>query len=354
MKTVEKRLLEFVILGSLMIVAWSLPTLSKPTLAAPPLQTAEGVCAEEYVVVVDDWLSKLADKYFSDLQLYPAIVTATNQKHAADNTFALIENPDVIEPGWKLCIVEATAAADMAHAEEPVASEHAKPHWGYEGEAGPAAWGNLNPEYTLCSTGTSQSPIDITSATSQDLTDISFNYQPTNLNILNNGHTIQVNYDAGSFIELDGVPYELKQFHFHTPSEHTLNGEPFAMEMHLVHQSTDGTLAVVGVMIRQGQEHPAFQPVWANLPLEEGPEQKVSQQLNINDLLPAERLTYRYSGSLTTPPCSEGVNWLVLTAPIEMSEAQLAAFKSIFKLNNRPIQPLNERQLLLDSSADQP
>ena len=222
-------------------------------------------------------------------------------------------------------------------------------HWGYEGEGGPEHWADLDADYAAC-TGVEQSPIDITNAASEDLMDIVFNYSETAVNILNNGHTIQVNYDEGSSIEIDGKTYDLKQFHFHTPSEHALDGELAAGEMHLVHQSEDGSYAVVGVMIMDGAENPAFINVWDNFPDHVTEAEMVDGvTVNASDLLPETRTYFNYSGSFTTPPCTEGVNWLVLTTPIEMSADQIAAFSSIVGDNNRPTQPLGERTLVEDN-----
>ena len=221
--------------------------------------------------------------------------------------------------------------------------------WGYGTENGPAVWGQLSPEYALCAEGTHQSPIDLVNPTSAALPAIAFNYQPAALNIHNNGHTIEVAFPKGNWIEVDSTRYELLQFHFHAPSEHTVSGQPFAMEMHLVHQSKDGALAVIGVLIERGSEHAAFNSLWAHLPSSPGAAQQIEQvAIDANDLLPSTRTSYRYDGSLTTPPCSEGVKWFVLTTPIELSEAQIAAFTAIVHDNNRPVQPLNGRQLLVD------
>ncbi|MFH1523468.1 MAG: carbonic anhydrase family protein [Chloroflexota bacterium] len=221
-------------------------------------------------------------------------------------------------------------------------------HWTYEGEEGPAHWGDLSPDYAVCSTGKSQSPIDISNPVPQDVANIVFHYQPSKVNIFNNGHTIQVNYDAGSYLELDGIRYDLLQFHFHAPSEHVINGKLADAEMHLVHKSADGSLAVVGVLINVGADNPAFKTTWDNLPTEIGPVQQLSVELNAADMLPVVQETYSYSGSLTTPPCTEGVKWNVMVEPIEISEAQLATFTHIFEGNNRPVQPLDGRTLIED------
>jgi carbonic anhydrase len=167
---------------------------------------------------------------------------------------------------------------------------------------------------------------------------------------LNNGHTVQVNYDTGSYIELNGDRYDLVQFHFHAPSEHSINGRLAEAELHLVHKSAAGNLAVVGILIEAGAENPAFRSTWDNLPAEKGQVQQLSVEVDATGMLPANQETYRYTGSLTTPPCTEGVKWFVMTEAIKMSDTQLAAFTKIFEGNNRPVQPLNGRTLIEDSS----
>ena len=225
--------------------------------------------------------------------------------------------------------------------------------WGYEEENGPDVWARLSPEYRLCSAGIHQSPIDIVNPTPAELPLITFNYQPTSLNIRNTGNTIEVVYTEDSWIEVDGTKYYLLQFHFHAPSEHTVSGNPYDMEMHLVHKSEDGTLAVIGVFIKGGSVNTAFDTFWQHLPSLQGESAQVDGVvLNASDLLPSIKHTYRYNGSLTTPPCSEDVKWLVLTTPIEMSHSQITAFKTILSGNNRPVQPLNDRELLVDAIKD--
>lgn len=200
---------------------------------------------------------------------------------------------------WYLILVISFLAGSIAWGNPAAASGPV--HWTYEGAEGPEFWGELRPD-SLCSTGQEQTPIDAPATAPTNPADITFNYQPTALTIFNNGHTVQVNYDEGSSIDVGGKTYNLKQFYFHTPSEHTLKGQPTDLEMHLVHQSADGQLAVVGVMLKQGAENSTYAPVFNNMP---GAVNDVT--VNAADLLPAERTYYRYNGSLTTPPCSEGV-----------------------------------------------
>ena len=238
-----------------------------------------------------------------------------------------------------------TEATHAGHAQ--ASAKHV--HWSYSGEAGPANWGKLDPEYALCATGTKQSPIDIVSPTQQDLPDIIFEYKPSAVTVVNNGHTVQVNYQAGSSITIDGTVYKLAQFHFHAPSEHTIKGKHAAAEMHLVHKSDAGGLAVVGAMIVEGSENPAFAPVWTSLPATSGGE--ASASVDVSALLPSDRRTIRYDGSLTTPPGTEGVRWNLLVEPVALSKAQLDAFTKLYLGNNRPVQSLNGRTVVQDTVA---
>ena len=223
--------------------------------------------------------------------------------------------------------------------------------WGYEEENGPEVWGRLTPEYRICDTGIHQSPIDLVNPTPAELPTIIFHYQSAPVTIRNTRNTIEVAYPKGNWIEIDGTKYHLLQFHFHAPSEHTVAGELYDIEMHLVHESEDATLAVIGVLIKSGNLNTAFDSFWHLMPsVADASEQVPGVVLNAFDLLPNTKRTYRYDGSLTTPPCSEGVRWLVMTTPIEMSQSQIAAFKAIFNGNNRPVQPLNGRKLFMDTS----
>ena len=233
------------------------------------------------------------------------------------------------------------------------------PEWHYEGAEGPANWGTLSPTFAACSEGRNQSPIDITKATPAATAELRTTFPPAELHIahhehiadgINNGHTIQINYPDAETLTLGGVDYQLTQYHFHSPSEHTVDGKRFPMEMHLVHKSADDRLAVVGVFIAEGAHNKAFDPVWANLPGQKGVETHYpAVKVDVDALLPTVRTSYRYDGSLTTPPCSEGVSWIVMTTPIELSSEQVAAFTRLIKDNNRPVQPLNGRTILTDA-----
>jgi len=225
------------------------------------------------------------------------------------------------------------------------------PHWTYEGEAGPEHWAELSPKYEKCGTGTRQTPIDLASgdAVPMGLEDVEFQYGATEATVLNNGHTIQVNVPEGNAIVLDGVSYGLVQFHFHTPSEHTIDGASYPLELHLVHKDESGNLAVVGVMLEKGEKNPVLAQVWGkSLPKSEGKEVALKSPLDLNALLPSDRAAYRYLGSLTTPPCSEGVKWIVMKSSVTMTTKQIAAFKKLFPMNARPLQPINARSIVED------
>ena len=233
----------------------------------------------------------------------------------------------------------------------PQQPETTPPHWTYEGEEGPSHWGELDQSFAVCGTGESQSPIDIANPSEQDLANISFHYQPSAVNILNNGHTVQVNYDPGSYIELDNVRYDVVQFHYHAPSEHTVDDESFPAELHFVHKNADGKLAVVGILLREGNENAAYQPFISNLPTKKTDAKDAGVRINAMDMLPPVQTTFRYSGSLTTPPCTEGVNWLLMTTPVDLSMQQLTTLDSLFEGgNNRPVQPINDRTLIEDNT----
>lgn len=222
-------------------------------------------------------------------------------------------------------------------------------HWSYEGEEGPEHWSELSDDYHMCRDGRNQSPIDLQRNIHAELPELVFNYvsQP-NLET-NNGHTIQVDVEPGGFLRIPSRDrsFELKQFHFHSPSEHTVSGQSYAMELHFVHADENGALAVVGVMFKEGHEHPVLNKLWSFMPEHAGESNAPPVGIEETDLMPPTRDYYYYSGSLTTPPCSEGVVWIVLKTPIEASAAQIALFKErMGPTTNRPVQPHNARLIL--------
>jgi len=245
----------------------------------------------------------------------------------------------------KIALIVITALALGHTLQSAYAAEHQ--HWEYKGEHGAAKWGDISPEFAPCKLGKEQSPIDIKSAEKADLKPIEFNYKDSAVTVLNNGHTIQFNYDKGSFIKVGDDQYELIQFHFHTPSEEKINGKPYSMVAHLVHKNAEGKLAVVGVLMQEGkQENKFLKSLWSELPAQQSePKVLANKTTNIAQFLPAKNAYYTFNGSLTTPPCSEGVRWFVLKEPVQISAEQHAAFQKIFPLNARPVQPLNGRKV---------
>jgi len=216
-------------------------------------------------------------------------------------------------------------------------------HWAYEGEHGPAAWARLAPENASCANGQRQSPIDITDGIKVELDAVQFDYRPSGFRVVDNGHTVQVNVAPGNTIEVLGKHFELVQFHFHRPSEERIDGKPFDMVVHLLHKSADGKLAMVAVLLERGSAQPVVQAVWNNLPLEQGDEVAAKGNIDLAELLPSDRRYYTYMGSLTTPPCSEGVLWMVMKTPVHVSPEQLDIFARLYPMNARPIQALRGR-----------
>jgi len=220
-------------------------------------------------------------------------------------------------------------------------------HWAYEGKEGPPEWGKIDTTFATCSMGHAQSPIDIKGATVADLPALKFDYKAVPLNIIDNGHTVQINYPAGSKLTVGDKTYALQQIHFHHPSEEQINGHPSDMVAHFVHSDSDGHLAVVAVLLKQGAENSQLATLWRNIPSEKEKAVAVpGVQANVTNLLPADHGYYTFAGSLTTPPCSEGVTWFVLKHPTSISANEIAVFAKLYPENARPIQPLNNRKLL--------
>jgi carbonic anhydrase len=237
----------------------------------------------------------------------------------------------------------------LALAAVPVIASAAGHHWSYSGETGPSHWAGLEPGYAACGIGKAQSPIDIKTADvrRQKMPPLSFHYEPTSLHVIDNGHTIQVNLSLGNSLAIAGDRYQLVQFHFHHPSEERIDGKQFDMVVHLVHRDSQGHLAVVAVPLRSGAPNPLLAKLWRALPHQKGKEESpAGVVINVADLLPADLGYYNFPGSLTTPPCSEGVRWFVLKSPKTVSPEQLAAFAKLYPDNARTPQPLNGRVVL--------
>ncbi|WP_200762632.1 carbonic anhydrase [Nitrosophilus alvini] len=227
------------------------------------------------------------------------------------------------------------------------AGSHGSAHWGYSGHEGPEHWGDLSPDYRICKDGKNQSPVDLTGFIEAELPPLKLEYEAVATTVVNNGHTVKVNFGEGSELKVDGKEFELKQYHFHTPSENTIEGKYYPMEAHFVHASDKGELAVISVMIKEGKANPSLQAIVDNMPAHTGDKNSLKKyKLNAADLLPANKDYYRFNGSLTTPPCSEGVRWLVMKEPVEASKEQLKAFEKVMGKNNRPLQPINARVIL--------
>lgn len=254
-------------------------------------------------------------------------------------------------PAGKKVAALVTAICCYCGALNAAPSEDTKPLvWSYNGDSGPEHWADLSPDYRACASGLLQSPVNLSGAVDKPIDNVQFQYRPSPLHIINTGKTLMVPFTQGSHITLDGQRFELRQMHFHAPSEHSIDGEPADAELHLVHKSPEGELAVVGLLIRQGAPNPALATLLTLAPDNQSELRDTETTIDATALLPSRQTSYRYKGSLTTPPCSEGVQWIVMTEPLEISPAQLATLVRAVPGNNRPLQPLNDRPLLRDSS----
>ena len=245
---------------------------------------------------------------------------------------------------------------------DTVSDDHGSAHWGYEADNGPDRWASMDSEWALCAEGLEQSPIDLANASEVELPGVEIRLpsgqevevlnQEGVIGALDNGHTIQINSKTGETLTVGDKTFALMQFHFHAPSEHTVDGEHFPMEMHFVHQAEDGALAVVSVLIEAGAQNPSIAPLWAQLAEAPGNETTVQIPAEFADHIFSGDATgiYHYGGSLTTPPCSEGVQWYVRRTPTQFSKDQIAAFTAVYDHNNRPVQALNARNVYLDEN----
>ncbi|SFD76696.1 carbonic anhydrase [Massilia yuzhufengensis] len=218
-------------------------------------------------------------------------------------------------------------------------------HWSYEGEYGPANWSNINAAWAKCGTGNRQSPIDLRDGMKVDLEQITFDYHPTSFSEVDNGHTIQVTVGGGNFLTVGNQAYELQQFHFHRPSEERINGKGTEMVIHFVHRSFEGKLLVLAVLLERGRANSLIQTVWNNLPLEKKQAVSPSILIDPNEALPEKREYFTYMGSLTEPPCTEDVLWIVMKQTMQASPAQMALFSRLYPLNARPVQQSNGRMI---------
>ena len=292
----------------------SVPASIKPVLVAPVTAASQRAKEEEAE-------AELSIKIAARLAQMRANQAARAAAAAKARKAAAVQPKEV-------AVVVAAAPAQPRHSN----------HWSYEGETGPANWGKINSDWAKCGTGTRQSPIDLRDGMKVDLEQITFDYQPSGFNVVDNGHTIQVSVGMGNYITVQNRSYELVQFHFHRPSEERINGRGTEMVVHLVHKDAEGKLAVVAVLLERGAQNSMIQTVWNNLPLEKNDTVTPSVTLDVSQILPTRRDYFTFMGSLTTPPCSEGVLWLVMKQPMPASPAQMALFSRLYPLNARPTQ----------------
>jgi len=261
----------------------------------------------------------------------------------------------VVNPRASRDYIRAKAAALTGHSADsshdsssaPMGGDpHGGAHWSYSGATGPQAWGQLNPEFAACATGKRQSPINIEeSYTLQGPAEpLQFNYMPSNGTVVNNGHTIQVDVQGSNTLSVRGSTFSLLQIHFHSPSEEQVNYRNFAMVAHLVHKNAEGQLAVVAVLLDPGEASALIDKIWTYMPLDVNDQVRMPPGLlNLKELLPQDQRYYQFIGSLTTPPCTEGVLWMVLKQPAQISAGQLRLFQQLYPNNARPVQPVNSR-----------
>ncbi|NBW00187.1 MAG: carbonic anhydrase [Betaproteobacteria bacterium] len=282
------------------------------------------------------------------LSLLAAVVLSSGSVIAADVKPAAAPAPSAMPPAPPPPPAAAPAADPPPKKAAPTkraAKPAPMPHWSYHGADGPDNWGKLHASYGLCDSGKQQSPIDIRGSIGVDLPELRFNYAPSRFSVANNGHTLEVAYSAGGSLTFATKTYQLVQFHFHRPAEEKIEGKSFEMVAHLVHRDAQGALAVVAVLMTVGAENPFIQALWNHIPLVAGQAMASAADISIdlNRFLPKERQLFNYMGSLTTPPCSEGVQWFVFKEPVEVSPEQLRTFARLFPNNARPIQPTHDR-----------
>ena len=301
---------------------------------------------------MDDLREKLAEK----LGAKPAadgkfVMRVSNRGESGENVITAVRpSAAAIAAAHRASARRAALAASAASDPEANANIAARAgtslvptQWDYAGAGGPESWGRIQPAFGKCASGSRQSPIDIRGGIAVDLEPIKFDYRKSAFSVIDNGHTVQVNVEPGNFLTITGRRYELVEFHFHRPSEERVDGRQFDMSVHLVHKDADGHVAVVAVLLDRGSAQSIVQTVWNNLPLEKGDEVKGGSQIDPAQLLPDDKRYYTYMGSMTTPPCSEGVLWMVMKQPVPVSPEQVAIFSRLYPMNARPIQQADGR-----------
>ncbi len=240
-----------------------------------------------------------------------------------------------------------TAPVTLATSETPPIQDNSAGNWSFEGVNGPEAWGDIKPEYILCKVGKSQSPINLKWSKPRGGGEIQLNYKPTDLKMIDNSHTLEIRTEDGGSAMLHGEPYKLTEVQFRTPSEHQLSGNQLPLEAHFVHKNKKGGLAVVAVILIQGAANPEIEKLWNAWPNVKNAEMEITNEsFNPMVLMPRKTTHYAYTGSLTYPPCSEGVKWFVLNTPVEISKEQITGFRSHYSNNSRPIQQLQGRKVI--------
>jgi carbonic anhydrase len=316
-----------------------------PAPASAPVRTNLGANRKEIEATIRDAmgagdptkkrLNLIIDKQSTAAGIAPEPATATPVNPGAAPAPA-VAAPRPREPGL---VIRTRPAAPPVHHEV---------HWSYDGEGGPANWSKLKPEYATCANGKRQSPIAIEDGDTLKgpAEPIQFRYEPSKGTVTNNGHTIQVNVYGDNSLTVRGTTYQLLQFHFHHPAEERVNGQGYPMVGHFVHRNELGQLAVVAVLLESGEANKLIENVWTYMPLDVNDSVRMPPDLiNVNDILPRDQRYYQFMGSLTTPPCTEGVLWLVLKQPVSISRAQLRLFSQLYANNARPVQPGNGRAI---------
>jgi len=311
-------------------VAASVPTAASAPAAARPASAPRRGPEDPMDFLRERLAAKLGARQPLDPAM-PGVIRVVNRGASAS----------LAAPAAAASALPASAAASRAKGAAGAAARSAV--WDYEGPGGPARWGELKPEFATCARGTRQSPIDIRDGIAVQLDPVQFDYHASGFRVVDNGHTVQVDVAPGNAIEVLGRRYELLQLHFHRPSEERIEGRQFDMVAHLMHRSADGRLAVVAVLLESGGSHPVVQTVWNNLPLDRGEEAFARANIDLTGLLPAERGYFTYMGSLTEPPCTEGVLWMVMRQPVQVSPQQIAIFARLYPMNARPIQQASGR-----------
>jgi carbonic anhydrase len=312
---------------------------AKPEAKAEPA-VASGVSMTELRDLIDQKIAEVRTKQ----EAAPVVRVVTRAPKPRARPELLAANTAAGGHGGHGAMGNSPRAIAAAEAHRAGADGH-DVHWAYGGDTGPESWGMLKPEFKTCMMGKRQSPIDIRDGIKVQLEPIQFEYRQTPFKVLDNGHTVQVNLEPGNSITVLGRRYDLLQFHFHRPSEERINGRQYEMVAHLVHKDMDGKLAVVAVLMDQGMAHPMVQLVWNSLPLEKGTEQHSPAMLDMNMMLPESKQYFTYMGSLTTPPCSEGVLWMVMKQPATLSREQINVFARMYPMNARPIQSAAGRMI---------